>query len=255
MRTWACCRAWRARWRSSTYRRPACARSPHRCGCLGLVAGVGEVRWASLRERPTGGWRAVQRELLGDIRSRAGRPARIFRCIPSHAQRADPCPLPPTTHTHTSKQVSCLTRLRVLYLHNALHRSAEVAPQDWDSLRPLARLAFLSVSGNGLAALPPAVADMTQLRVRACVRRLGLGLLAPEAGSPLRRRRPAACACSWLPPHSCRWRWRWPAGYPPTPHAPTCPGPALGGQRSHPPAPGPLPAHPARAAARLGHRV
>lgn len=63
-------------------------------------------------------------------------------------------------------QISSLTRLRVLYLHNALHRTAAAAPADWEALRPLPRLAFLSISGNGLAALPPAVADATQLRVR-----------------------------------------------------------------------------------------
>ncbi len=51
--------------------------------------------------------------------------------------------------------------------HNAFHRSARVAPGDWDALRPLRRLAFLSISGNQLAALPPAVADMAQLQAGA----------------------------------------------------------------------------------------
>lgn len=49
--------------------------------------------------------------------------------------------------------------------HNAFHRSARVAPDDWDALRPLRRLSFLSISSNQLAALPPAVAGMTQLQV------------------------------------------------------------------------------------------
>ncbi|KAL4440373.1 hypothetical protein ABPG75_003374 [Micractinium tetrahymenae] len=61
-------------------------------------------------------------------------------------------------------QLSSLTALRVLYLHNAFHRSARLAPGDGDALRPLCRLAFLSISANQLAALPPAVADMTQLQ-------------------------------------------------------------------------------------------
>ena len=59
------------------------------------------------------------------------------------------------------RQLSALTNLRVLYLHNAL----DVAPADWEALRPLARLAFLSISGNRLHELPPAVAAMPQLQV------------------------------------------------------------------------------------------
>lgn len=65
----------------------------------------------------------------------------------------------------TLLQVSQLTTLRVLYLHDMLHRTAPVAAGDWDALHPLRRLAFLSISCNRLAQLPPAVADMSQLRV------------------------------------------------------------------------------------------
>lgn len=83
-------------------------------------------------------------------------------CLPRTLTRAllspSPCPL----------QVSALTNLRVLYLHNAFHRTARLAPADWDALRPLCRLAFLSISGNRLHQLPPAVACMRRLQVRGC---------------------------------------------------------------------------------------
>jgi hypothetical protein len=62
--------------------------------------------------------------------------------------------------------VSALTGLRILYLHNAFNRNAAVPPGAWDALRPLTRLAFLSLSGNGLQAVPPAVAAMSWLQVR-----------------------------------------------------------------------------------------
>ncbi|PRW39121.1 adenylate cyclase [Chlorella sorokiniana] len=61
-------------------------------------------------------------------------------------------------------QVSALTRLKVLYLHNAWHRSAALIPSDWDALQPLATsLRFLSISGNRLEALPFAVLGMPRL--------------------------------------------------------------------------------------------
>jgi hypothetical protein len=68
------------------------------------------------------------------------------------------------------RQLSALTNLRVLYLHNAFVHAPgqaplDVAPTDWEALRPLARLAFLSISGNRLHELPPAVAAMPQLQV------------------------------------------------------------------------------------------
>jgi hypothetical protein len=68
------------------------------------------------------------------------------------------------------RQLSALTNLRVLYLHNAFvhapdQEPLDVAPADWEALRPLARLAFLSMSGNFLHTLPPAVAAMSQLQV------------------------------------------------------------------------------------------
>ncbi len=63
--------------------------------------------------------------------------------------------------------MSALTRLKVLYLHNAWHRSAALAPSDWDALQPLAAsLRFLSISGNRLEAVPPAVLGMQRLLVR-----------------------------------------------------------------------------------------
>lgn len=48
------------------------------------------------------------------------------------------------------------------------------ADEEWDVLRPLSRLAFLSISNNYLHALPAAVAAMTQLQVRG-PRRAGAG--------------------------------------------------------------------------------
>ncbi|EFN58645.1 hypothetical protein CHLNCDRAFT_140893 [Chlorella variabilis] len=61
-------------------------------------------------------------------------------------------------------QLSALTRLRILYLHNAFNRHVRIQPGDWQALAPLTRLAFLSISGNRLAALPPCVAAMSQLQ-------------------------------------------------------------------------------------------
>lgn len=91
-------------------------------------------------------------------------------------------------------QLSTLTRLKVLYLHNAWHRTAALAPADWDALQPLARsLRFLSISCNRLEALPPAVLSMPQLLVRR------------RAGWQARQRAAAvgggACsrASAWLP--------------------------------------------------------
>lgn len=64
-----------------------------------------------------------------------------------------------------SPQIASLINLRVLYLHNAFHRTAVIKAEQWEALRALRRLAFLSISGNHLTALPPAVADMSHLRV------------------------------------------------------------------------------------------
>ena len=62
--------------------------------------------------------------------------------------------------------MSLLTRLRILYLHRcfAAHPLAPPAG-DWAALRPLRRLAFLSISGNKLPELPAVVRGMSQLQV------------------------------------------------------------------------------------------
>ena len=76
------------------------------------------------------------------------------------------CAFLPASHM-SPLQISALTRLKVLYLHNAWHRSAGLLPSDWDALRPLATsLRFLSISGNRLEAVPPAVLGMPRLLVR-----------------------------------------------------------------------------------------
>lgn len=89
-----------------------------------------------------------------------------------HCSLCMPCPCrkPPAqpgcaAHARPPPQVSALTNLRVLYLHDTFHRRAAVAPGDWDALRQLRRLSFLSVSCNRLAHLPPPVLEMTHLRV------------------------------------------------------------------------------------------
>ena len=49
-------------------------------------------------------------------------------------------------------------------------------PEAWDPLRACTALAFLSISGNGLPELPPAVADMAHLQVGStCWARCGQG--------------------------------------------------------------------------------
>lgn len=61
-------------------------------------------------------------------------------------------------------QVSALTGLRLLYLHNAFNRNVRVPLAAWSALAPLRRLVFLSISGNQLQQLPPCVAGLTQLQ-------------------------------------------------------------------------------------------
>ena len=68
------------------------------------------------------------------------------------------------------RQLSALTNLRVLYLHSAFVRTPGQEPldgasADWEALRPLARLSFLSISANQCRKLPSAVAAMPQLQV------------------------------------------------------------------------------------------
>lgn len=71
----------------------------------------------------------------------------------------------PHTAVHVL-QVSQLTALRILYLHRCFaDPDTRVETRDWEALRPLTSLAFLSISGNKLAQLPPVVAGMSHLQV------------------------------------------------------------------------------------------
>ncbi|PRW33171.1 small GTP-binding [Chlorella sorokiniana] len=64
--------------------------------------------------------------------------------------------------------VSALTRLKILYLHNAFSPNYMPPEAAWDALRPLTALRFLAVSGNSLPALPPAVVQMSHLLALHC---------------------------------------------------------------------------------------
>ncbi|KAL4447295.1 hypothetical protein ABPG77_007328 [Micractinium sp. CCAP 211/92] len=66
--------------------------------------------------------------------------------------------------TYFPRQISALSRLKILYLHNTFADAADLAPADWASLRALRGLVFLSISGNSLHHVPTVVLNMTQLR-------------------------------------------------------------------------------------------
>ncbi|KAL4443597.1 hypothetical protein ABPG75_011334 [Micractinium tetrahymenae] len=61
-------------------------------------------------------------------------------------------------------QISALSSLRILYLHNTFADAADLAPVDWEPLRALRHLVFLSISGNSLHHVPTVVLGLTQLR-------------------------------------------------------------------------------------------
>ena len=61
-------------------------------------------------------------------------------------------------------ELSCLHRLRILYLHDAFFPVAP-PPEEWAPLAALPSLAFLSISANGLQSLPPVVEQLTSLQV------------------------------------------------------------------------------------------
>lgn len=124
-------------------------------------------------------------------------------------------------------QVSRLTGLRILYLHDLTIGDGQggAHPQlgEWQALSPLCGLEFLSISANELEELPPAVVGMPALQVgRACGdgqrpacmqhARVGWPLPAPCATQrrPLRRpcRRCTLRETSFL---SCRWAHTWAA--------------------------------------------
>jgi hypothetical protein len=66
-------------------------------------------------------------------------------------------------------ELTALRRLRILYLHKIVGGDVLPPPPEvWEPLRACTALAFLSISGNGLEALPPAVADMAHLRALHC---------------------------------------------------------------------------------------
>ena len=115
--------------------------------------------------------------------------------------------------------MSALTNLRILFLYQNFEAAA-IAAADWDALRPLSKLVsvawlqagwvnglagcrapthisacrspqvFLSVSSNSLRELPPAVAAMSQLRVRRAA--------APATARPAVDVHAAAAALLWL---------------------------------------------------------
>lgn len=98
-----------------------------------------------------------------------------------------------------------LTNLRILYLHGVLANAEQaVELAHWEPLRSLSRLVFLSISGNALPGLPPAVAAMTQLQVSHCsqaavvIRSLPASCCLLCCGELLTQ---ACCAC--LPTCSC----------------------------------------------------
>lgn len=76
-------------------------------------------------------------------------------------------------------QLTALRQLRILYLHNIIVPTLEgqpPPPEVWEPVRACTALAFLSISGNGLRELPPAVADMAHLQVGStCWARCGQG--------------------------------------------------------------------------------
>lgn len=86
-------------------------------------------------------------------------------CLPVTCSSVAALLLPPY-----AAQVSALTGLRLLYLHNAFNRNVRVPLAAWSALAPLRRLVFLSISGNQLQQLPPCVAGLTQLQAGAQLR-------------------------------------------------------------------------------------